>query len=62
MKENEFIGPEKFDEKNILVYILPTQKGLVKMRTSVDITSVYDENGQEIDNYLLLNANDMCKK
>ena len=46
MKENEFAG-EKFDKKNILTYSLPTQKSLSKMRTSMDITLGYDENGKE---------------
>ena len=47
MKENEFAG-EKFDKKNILTYGLLTQKkSLSKMRTSMDITPGYDENGKE---------------
>ena len=44
---NELTG-EKFDKNDILTYSLPTQKGLVKMRTSVDITPAYDEKGEEI--------------
>ena len=47
MKEYELTG-EKFDKNNILTYGLPTQKGLIKMRTSVDISPAYDENGEEI--------------
>ena len=46
MKENEFAG-EPFDKKNILTYGLPTQKSLSKMRTSMDVTPGYDENGKE---------------
>ena len=44
---NELTG-ENFDKNDILTYRLPTQKGLVKMRTSVDITPAYDEKGEEI--------------
>ena len=44
---NELTG-ENFDKNNILTYGLPTQKGLVKMRTSVDITPAYDKKGEEI--------------
>ena len=46
MKENEFAG-ENFDKKNILTYGLPTQKSLIKMRTSMEIPPGYDENGNE---------------
>ena len=46
MKDNEFAG-ENFDKKNILVYSLPTQKSLIKMSISMDITPGYDENGKE---------------
>ena len=46
MKENEFAG-EKFDKKDILTYDLPTQKSLIKMSISMDITPGYDENGKE---------------
>ena len=46
MKENEFAG-EKFDKKDILTYDLPTQKSLIKMRTSMDTTPGYDKNGKE---------------
>ena len=44
MKENELTG-KKFDKGNIFTYGLPTQRGLVKMRTSVDITPPYDDDG-----------------
>ena len=45
MEDNEFAG-EKFDKKNILTYVLPTQKSLIKMRTSIDVTPGYDGNYQ----------------
>ena len=44
---NEITGV-KFNKNDILMYGLPTQKGLVKMRTSVDITPAYNEKGEEI--------------
>jgi len=44
LKENE-LTHKKFDKGNIFTYGLPTQRGLVKMRTSVDITPPYDDNG-----------------
>ena len=44
---NEITGV-KFNKNNILTYGLSTQKGLVKMRTSVDITLAYDKKGEEI--------------
>ena len=47
LKMNEITGVE-FNKNDILTYGLPTQKGLVKMRTSVDITPAYDEKGEEI--------------
>ena len=42
------ITDEKFNKNDILTYGLLTQKGLVKMRTSVDITPAYDKKGEEI--------------
>ena len=44
---NEITGV-KFNKNEILTYGLLTQKGLVKMKTSVDITPAYDEKGEEI--------------
>ena len=44
---NEITGV-KFNKNDILMYGLPTQEGLVKMRISVDITPAYDEKGEEI--------------
>ena len=44
LKENELTG-KKFDKRYIFTYGLPTQRGLVKMRTSVDIAPAYDGNG-----------------